>query len=236
MRLLIVEDDQDGREMLAELFRMHAWEVTAVPSTEAAMLELRNGGFDVVISDENLEGASGSAMLRAASREGLLRDIGALMYTAEPGQLQVPPGVRVLQKPMGITRLLEEVTAAASDAPSSGERVKAKPGTVELVLYITDSPQSRRALRTMQTVLDELNASRVKVVIRNLDHEPLASAEEPIAVTPVLVKNRPGAKERFVGDLDSAPSLAALLHDLEAHAPPSSRSSANISPPSSRAR
>lgn len=112
MRLLVVEDDQDGREMLTELFRMNAWQVTPVPSTEAAMLALRAGGVDVVIADENLEGASGSAMLREASHEGLLVNVGALMYTAEPGQLDVPAGVRVLHKPMGIRRLLEEVTAA----------------------------------------------------------------------------------------------------------------------------
>lgn len=112
MRLLIVEDDRDGREMLTELFRMHAWQVTPVPTTAAAMVELRAGGFDVVISDENLEGASGSAMLREASKLGLLQNVGALMYTAAPGQLELPPGVRVLHKPMGITRLLDEVAAA----------------------------------------------------------------------------------------------------------------------------
>ena len=129
MRLLIVEDDKDGREMLTELFRMHAWQVTPVPNTHAAMVELRAGGFDAIISDEDLEGTSGSAMLREASREGLLENVGALMYTAEPAQLDLPPGVRVLQKPMGIARLLEDVVAAANDAasaPSSGERVIAK--------------------------------------------------------------------------------------------------------------
>jgi DNA-binding response OmpR family regulator len=121
MRLLIVEDDQDGREMLTELFRMHAWQVTPVPTTAAALVELRAGGFDVVISDENLEGASGSAMLREASRLGLLHNVGALMYTADPGQLELPPGVRVLHKPMAITRLVDEVVAAAaSHVPRSG--------------------------------------------------------------------------------------------------------------------
>ena len=217
--------------MLTELFRMHAWEVTPVPSTAAAMVELRAGGFDVVISDENLCGASGSAMLREASKEGLLRDVGVLMYTAEPGELELPPGVRVLQKPLGIARLLDEVAAAANaneadEAPGSGERVKARPSQrprVELELYVTDSPQSRRALRAMERVLDDSNAPRVKVIIRNIDHEPLASAEDPIAVTPVLVKNRPGEKERFVGNLDSARSLGALIRELESSSPPSSR-------------
>ncbi|MEA2751505.1 MAG: hypothetical protein QOI41_5648 [Myxococcales bacterium] len=228
MRLLIVEDDQDGREMLTELFRMHAWDVMPVPGTAEAMVELRAGGFDVVISDENLAGASGSAMLREASEEGLLQDVGALMYTAEPGQLDVPLGVRVLKKPLGIARLLDEVTAAASatEAPGSGERVKAKPkprGPVELVLYVSDSAQSRRALRAMQHALDGMNLSRVKVIIRNIEREPLESNDDAIAVTPVLIKNHPGEQERFVGNLDSAHSLAALIHDLESCSPPSSR-------------
>jgi len=107
---------------------MHAWNVTPVSDTHAAMVELRAGGFDVIISDEDLEGESGSAMIRDASREGLLEHVGALMYTAEPALLDVPHGVRVLQKPMGIARLIEEVIAAANDAasePSSGKRLKA---------------------------------------------------------------------------------------------------------------
>jgi len=148
MRLLIVEDDLDGREMLTELFRMHGWQVTPVSSTGAAMVELRAGGFDVVISDENLEGASGAAMLREAAREGLLQNVGALVYTAEPGQLELPPGVRVLHKPMGITTLLEDVTAAASGAPSSRERVKrtsAVPRRVDQRARLDQSPPSSRA-------------------------------------------------------------------------------------------
>jgi DNA-binding NtrC family response regulator len=219
MRLLIVEDDQDGREMLAELFRMHAWEVSAVPSVQAAMVELRAGGFDVVISDEDLEGSSGSAMLREASKEGLLTHVGALMYTAQPTELELPPGVRVLQKPMGIARLVEAVAAAAAGPPTSGERLRQHGGPVELVLYVTDSPRSRRALETMGSVLGEIS-SRVRLVIRNLDHQPLESAEDPIAVTPLLVKNGPGKKQRFARNLDSVSSLTALLHEL---APPSSR-------------
>ncbi len=115
MRLLIVEDDPDGREMLAELFRLHAWDVTAVATTEDGLHALRSGQFQVVISDENLGGESGSTMLRVASAEGLLCRVGALMYTAEPSRLDVPGGVRVLRKPLGICALLDEAASAAAD-------------------------------------------------------------------------------------------------------------------------
>ncbi len=224
MRLLIVEDDQDGREMLTELFRLHDWEVTPVPTTKEAMVELRAGGFDVVISDENLFGSSGSAMLREASEEGLLHDVGALMYTAEPGELELPPGVRVLQKPLGITRLLDEVAAVAraeAEAPSSSKRAP-----VQLVLYVTDSPESRRALRTMQGVLDDLKAPRVRVLIHNLDHDHDAPAEgEARVAAPRLVQCCPGETEdhELLADLESTRSVAALLTELQSAAP--SRSS-----------
>jgi hypothetical protein len=94
---------------------------------------------------------------------------------------------------------------------------------VELVLYVSDSAQSRRALRAMQRALDGMSLSRVKVIIRNIEREPLESTDDAIAVTPVLIKNHPGEQERFVRNLDSAHSLAALIHDLESCSPPSSR-------------
>jgi DNA-binding response OmpR family regulator len=248
MRLLIVEDDQDGREMLAELFRIHAWEVTAVPTTEAGMTELRKGGFDVVISDEDLVGSSGSAMLREASAQGLLRNVGALMYTAEPARLDLPEGERVLQKPIGITRLLDEVQAVVAEpaevrVPSSGARTRKT--TIELVLYVTDSPSSQRALRNLHAVLAEMNPKRVEIVVHNVDRDPLdeGAAASRISSTPVLVKRHPGEQLRYVGDLDSTRSLEALIHDLEEQAPASSERSLHHafaplceSPPSSRAR
>lgn len=153
MRLLIVEDDLDGREMLAELFRMNDWEVTAVPTTEAAILELRSGGFDVVITDEDLEGRSGSGMLREACDAGLLDHVAALMYTAEPTHLDVPSGVRVLRKPLGITELVAEAKAAAAGnggakptpAPASGERVRR--GRVGIVVKASAERVVRRECR-----------------------------------------------------------------------------------------
>jgi DNA-binding response OmpR family regulator len=248
MRLLIVEDDPDGREMLAELFRMHAWEVTAVPSTEAGMAELRQGGFDVVISDENLEGQSGSSMLRHANDEGLLGDVGVLMYTAEPGRLKVPHGVRVLRKPLGIMKLLDEARAVApdsdgkpapdSDKPSS-RRLRRNKAGVELVLYVTDSPSSRRALANLRHVLDHAEVSRVNVEIHNLDHDPFdpAAAEDHVTFTPVLVKRQPGDPERYLDALDSTHTLAALIEELDASAPASSqRSHHDAPPPSSMAK
>lgn len=137
MRMLIVEDDADGREILVELFRRHDWRVVAVATTDAALTELRNRRFDLVISDENLAGASGSEMLRTACGEGLLSKVTALMYTSEAAWLEVPRGVRVLHKPLTIGSLVDEVTRAveaaaleavpSSRSPTSKASARAQP-------------------------------------------------------------------------------------------------------------
>jgi DNA-binding response OmpR family regulator len=130
MRLLIVEDDTDGREMLVELFRMHRWDVTPVDTTTAAMTELRKSRFDLVVTDENLSGRSGSSMLREAAAQGLLFDVAVMMYTAELGDLDVPSGVRVLRKPFGIKALLDiaktALRARRRSTPSLVDKLECK--------------------------------------------------------------------------------------------------------------
>lgn len=258
MRLLIVEDDLDGREMLAELFRLHDWEVTAVPSTSSGLDLLRSGGFDVVISDEDLCGQSGSCMLREADREGLLSNVGVLMYTAEPSDLELPDGVRVLRKPLGIRRLLDEATAivpdgtephceesadsrseadlcasaAAAEGPSSG-RVRKK---VQLVLYVNESEGSRHALENLQTVLASTPPRRVDVQVRNVERHPdeRDAVANRASFTPVLAERQPGEPERILGAVESTRSLAQLIMDLDAGAPSSSQHTlAEGAPPSS---
>jgi len=241
MRILIVEDDPDGREMLAELFRLQRWDVTDVGTAHDAIDELRAGGFDVVISDENLEGESGSTMLREAFDSGLLEHVGALMYTAQPGKLDVPPGVRVLRKPLGLPKLLDEAKAVAA-IPASPDGASAAPGgdaapkrqaRVQLELYVTDSASSQRAVAKIERLLARSPENEVELTVHHLDETPLDAGanDDRVALTPMLVKRGPGAPERFLGDLATV-SLATLL-DLD-DAPPSSRAVVGH-PPSSRA-
>lgn len=110
---------------------------------KAGLQQLRAGGFDVVISDENLEGESGSSMLRQASAEGLLCNVGAMMYTAEARKLDVPVGVVVLRKPLGISAMLHEAQAIApesSDAPPRSSGMRA-------IADFVEGPPSSRAVR-----------------------------------------------------------------------------------------
>lgn len=126
MKVLIVEDDPDVREMLVEIFRAYEWDVLAVAETALALATLRRDSVDLVISDENLEGASGSAMLEEASSAGLLFNVGAMIYTAEPRELHVPEGVRVLQKPLGVSSLLDEANAVIARSARSSRPFRSR--------------------------------------------------------------------------------------------------------------
>lgn len=119
MRILVVEDDPDSRDLLVEVFRMHGWSVTAVANVESGLEHLRGDHFDLVITDENLDDGTGSTMLREAKEEGLLDDVGVILYTAQLGRIDVPSGVRVLRKPKGLAELFDEAKNDVVEPPSS---------------------------------------------------------------------------------------------------------------------
>jgi two-component system, NtrC family, response regulator PilR len=68
--VLIVEDEPEVRELLAEYFRGRAYEVTGAGDGRAAIaaLERATDAFDLVLTDLILPGADGLAVLEAARR------------------------------------------------------------------------------------------------------------------------------------------------------------------------
>jgi CheY-like chemotaxis protein len=64
-KLLIVEDDPDGRDALAEIFRLDGFAVGSAADGDAALAQLRSARFDVVIMDLGLpDEASGLDVIR----------------------------------------------------------------------------------------------------------------------------------------------------------------------------
>lgn len=51
MRLLVIEDEADSRDMLSMLLETAGYDVTSVAQEEAAVRELLHGGFDLVLAD-----------------------------------------------------------------------------------------------------------------------------------------------------------------------------------------
>jgi len=66
LRVLLVEDDQDSRELLAEVLGEAGYEVLPAASGEAGLRALAEQSFDVVVTDLGMPGAGGLEVARAA--------------------------------------------------------------------------------------------------------------------------------------------------------------------------
>ena len=64
VRLLVVEDDQDSRDMLVMVFEHSGASVSAVASAEEAMEVLKRATPDVLVSDIGLSGEDGHELIR----------------------------------------------------------------------------------------------------------------------------------------------------------------------------
>lgn len=86
IRILLVEDNDDGREMLVTALRAYGAQVRAVASAEAAMQTLRRRGFrpDVLVSDVAIPGHDGYELIRRvrASTAPATRNLPAIAVTA----------------------------------------------------------------------------------------------------------------------------------------------------------
>ena len=83
IRVLVVEDDDDSRELVASVLEESGAEAHAVASAADALAALDAGHYHVIVSDIGLPEQDGYALLRAVrARGGALRVIPALALTA----------------------------------------------------------------------------------------------------------------------------------------------------------
>src|SRR5579864_6445983 len=80
IKLLIVDDDDDLRQDLAQLFRKQGQEVTAAASGEDALNKAAQVRFDVALLDLHLPGISGIDLLAKLKEQQ--PELEALMLTA----------------------------------------------------------------------------------------------------------------------------------------------------------
>ncbi len=66
MRVLLVEDDADSRELMAEVLEVAGYAVRPVANGQEALRVLSGGQIDVVVTDLGLSGMGGLELARAA--------------------------------------------------------------------------------------------------------------------------------------------------------------------------
>lgn len=108
-----------------------------------------------------------------------------------------------------VTRAVDEARAALERTANAaaGHRV------VDIVLYVTESPASLRALRNLERFVRARPELRLTLRVWDLSREPLGddAAEDRVAFTPMLVKRKPLPRERLLGDLQHVERLEELL-------------------------
>ncbi len=216
-RILVVEDQDDLRQMLTMALEIEGHLVDAAANAREGLKRLADARYDLVLSDYAMPGATGAWMLEEATRLGLLRGIPAVIVTAHPN-LRDLEGIPVISKPLDLDRFLQQVRTIL-DAGYSSEGASVSPEIepagrhrVELVLYISSSsPASIQACRNLERLLAHFDTEQVKCTVHDLVKEPLAGEDDRIAFTPTLVKRFPEPRMWVLGNLREAGILSDML-------------------------
>lgn len=89
LRVLLVDDERDSRELVAFLLEQQGAKVTQVESANQALSQLQQAKFDLLISDIGMPDMDGYTLLRQirARSPGQNRDILAIAITAYAGEI-----------------------------------------------------------------------------------------------------------------------------------------------------
>jgi CheY-like chemotaxis protein len=106
--ILLVEDDDDIRELMVTLLGMSGFHTSPCRTAEEGLEQLRESPFDLVLTDYCLPRRTGGWLLKQASAEGLLDSTPALVVTAHPGPDETD-GFEVIPKPFEADALVDRV-------------------------------------------------------------------------------------------------------------------------------
>jgi len=231
--ILVVEDDDDIRELLVTLLEMAGYTVTSCSTAEHGLNALREGTFDFVLTDYALPNRTGGWLLHQAQSEGLLEATPALVVTAHPSTPDLN-GFEVFHKPFDLDHLVAHVRqrlgGGESKRPVGGNRLvrpaQSKghedgnhndcPEPIELILYISaDSPRSANAINNIKRVLSRYRSDKVRLTICDLARNPTDGDADGIAFTPTLVKRSPGPRTYILGHINNPEVLIELLEGCD---------------------
>lgn len=112
-KILIVDDDQESRDLLREVLDANGYQAAAVPDGIAARKELRRDrGYRIVIADLRMPGESGLDLLR--DLRGQDSRYGVVLMSSFMGEVQRRVAAELsvdalLEKPFRLSELLQVV-------------------------------------------------------------------------------------------------------------------------------
>jgi two-component system, OmpR family, response regulator len=123
IRVLLVEDDDDNRELMGEVLEAAGFEVSSAASGAEGLAALRRSGVDVVVTDVGMPGMGGLELARAAKEIAPTVPVIVVTGWAEREDIARARGREVdavLVKPVdpdALTATVGEVAARAASSP-----------------------------------------------------------------------------------------------------------------------
>jgi CheY-like chemotaxis protein len=169
LRLLVVDDEEINRDIIAEYLDSDEYELTMVEDGELALQRLREDApFDAVVLDRMMPGIDGLAVLRRMQADERLRSVPVIMQTAAASREQIAEGLKegayyYLTKPYHRDALVA-VVRAALDGLQRRSALNAEVEQYRGVMGLTQSARFR--VQTLQ------QARALTVAISSLASEP----------------------------------------------------------------
>ena len=196
--VLVVEDDDDTRDLLGILLKLNGYSVTPCPTAEEALEALREQSFDFVLTDYALPNRTGGWLLKQATEEGLLHSTPTLVVSAyaEPADVH---GAEVMRKPFDPDGLVDHVRQRTAERGAQAEGAAGAaggqssrgdgggsgcPDPIELMLYVASmGPHNETAIDDIREVLGRYQRGKFKLTIRDLS-SGTAGDERPVESPP----------------------------------------------------
>lgn len=126
-RILVVDDDDEIREVLREVFLTAGYATETAPNGQAALDRLMRASLipDVVVLDLDMPVLDGASLYRLMRQDHKLYSIPILFSTGKPSA--APVGARVLPKPVDLPHLLETVAELCDRRSRPADTSRADP-------------------------------------------------------------------------------------------------------------
>jgi CheY-like chemotaxis protein len=222
-RILVVDDNEDSRQLMAMLLSAEGWDVDQAPTAHDGLRCLETSRYRLVLTDYHMPDHTGVWMLQQAQQRQLLNDANTMVVTADYDAAELITDASVVRKPVDFKRFLPQLRILLAPGDDNTRRPTGEEATsamrttpaeirIEFVLYVTpDSIPCHRAKAVMRDILEDYDANFIDFRIYQLDRHLKAAQRDRILFTPTLVKRWPDPKVWILGDLTQRAVVIDLL-------------------------
>lgn len=113
--VLVIEDDEDAREVLCELLEFEGYDVVqAGNGKEGLEVAARTPGVDVILLDVRMPQMDGREFLDARARDEKLAAVPVIVVSAWASRLEHEGARARLTKPVNLSQMFREIEAAVA--------------------------------------------------------------------------------------------------------------------------